>query len=108
MSRLFRGGEIVNIIESVLNRVYVLFVAMSFWLIKPEASQPEASQPAGSQPEASQPEASQPAGSQPEASQPAGSQPEASQPAGSQPEASQPEASEHISVYGLTLTEGWD
>lgn len=63
MSRLFREGEIVNIIESVLNRVYVLFVAMSFWLIKPEASQPEASQP---------------------------------------------EASEHISVYGLTLTEGWD
>ena len=58
MSRLFREGEIVNIIESVLNRVYVLFVAMSFWLIKPEASQPE--------------------------------------------------ASEHISVYGLTLTEGWD
>ena len=93
MSRLFRGGEIVNIIESVLNRVYVLFVAMSFWLIKPEASQPEASQPEASQPEASQPEASQPEASQPEASQ---------------PEASQPEASEHISVYGLTLTEGWD
>ena len=68
----------MNIIESVLNRVYVLFVAMSFWLIKPEASQPEASQPEASQPEASQ------------------------------PEASQPEASEHISVYGLTLTEGWD
>ena len=63
MSRLFREGEIVNIIESVLNRVYVLLVALSFWLIKPEASQPEASQP---------------------------------------------EASEHISVYGLTLTEGWD
>ena len=53
----------MNIIESVLNRVYVLFVALLFWLIKPEASQPEASQP---------------------------------------------EASEHISVYGLTLTEGWD
>ena len=63
----------MNIIESVLNRVYVLFVALSFWLIKPEASQPEASQPEASQ-----------------------------------PEASQPEASEHISVYGLTLTEGWD
>ena len=68
----------MNIIESVLNRVYVLFVALLFWLIKPEASQPEASQPEASQPEASQ------------------------------PEASQPEASEHISVYGLTLTEGWD
>ena len=68
MSRLFREEGIVNIIESVLNRVYVLFVALLFWLIKPEASQPEASQP----------------------------------------EASQPEASEHISVYGLTLTEGWD
>ena len=68
----------MNIIESVLNRVYVLFVALLFWLIKPEASQPEASQPEARQPEASQ------------------------------PEASQPEASEHISVYGLTLTEGWD
>ena len=63
MSRLFREGEIVNIIESVLNRLYVLFVALLFWLIKPEAGQPEASQP---------------------------------------------EASEHISVYGLTLTDGWD
>ena len=73
MSRLFREEGIVNIIESVLNRVYVLFVALLFWLIKPEASQPEASQPEASQ-----------------------------------PEASQPEASEHISVYGLTLTEGWD
>ena len=85
MSRLFREGEIVNIIESVLNRVYVLFVALSFWLIKPEAGQ-----------------------GQPEAGQPEAGQPEASQPEASQPEASQPEASEHISVYGLTLTEGWD
>ena len=79
----------MNIIESVLNRVYVLFAALSFWLIKPEAGQ---GQPEAGQPEASQPEASQPEASQPEAGQ---------------PEASLPEASEHTSVYGLTLTEGW-
>ena len=78
----------MNIIESVLNRVYVLFVALLFWLIKPEASQPEASESEASEPEASEPEASQPEASE--------------------PEASEPEASEHISVYGLTLTEGWD
>ena len=58
MSRLFREGEIVNIIESVLNRLYVLFVALLFWLIEPEASEPEASEP--------------------------------------------------VSVYGLTVTDGWD
>ena len=59
---MFREGEIVNIIESVLNRVYVLFVSLSIWVLKPEAvqGQPEASQPEASQPEASQPEASQP------------------------------------------------
>ena len=78
----------VNIIESVLNRVYVLSVALLFWLIKTEASQPEASQPEASQAEASQAEASQPEASQ--------------------AEASQAEASQPISVYGLTITEGWD
>ena len=73
----------MNIIESVLNRVYVLFVALLFWLIKPEASEPEAREPEASEPEAREPEARE-------------------------PEAREPEASEHISVYGLTLTEGWD
>ena len=82
MSRLFREGETVNIIESVLNRVYVLLVALSFWLIKPEAGQ-----------------------GQPEVSQPEVSQPEVSQPEVSQPEAGQPEA---VNVYGFTLEEGWD
>ena len=48
----------MNIIENVLNRLYVLFVALLFWLIEPEASEPEASEP--------------------------------------------------VSVYGLTVTDGWD
>ena len=84
----------MNIIESVLNRVYVLLVALSFWLIKPEAGQ---GQPEVSQPEVSQPEAGQ--------GQPEVSQPEVSQPEVSQPEAGQPEA---VNVYGFTLEEGWE